>query len=172
VVASVGQGPYTVLASGKNGTTGIVLTEIYDATPSGSVTANTSRLTNISARALAGTGDGVLIAGFAIQGTTAKTLLIRGIGPTLAGFGVSGTISDPKLEVYVFGGPKIYENDNWGGSSVLTTVGRSVGAFDITDTNSKDAILLITLPPGVYTAQVSGVNGVTGIALVEVYDVP
>jgi hypothetical protein len=30
----------------------------------------------------------------------------------------------------------------------------------------------VTLPPGAYTAQVSGVSGDSGVALVEVYDVP
>jgi len=37
---------------------------------------------------------------------------------------------------------------------------------------SLDAVLLVTLPPGIYTAQVSGVNGTTGVALVEVYEMP
>jgi hypothetical protein len=32
--------------------------------------------------------------------------------------------------------------------------------------------LLINLAPGAYTAQVSGVAGTTGVALVEVYEVP
>jgi len=36
---------------------------------------------------------------------------------------------------------------------------------------SRDAALLLELPPGSYTVQVSGVNGATGIALVEVYEV-
>ena len=38
--------------------------------------------------------------------------------------------------------------------------------------NSKDAVLLVTLQPGAYTVIASGVNGGTGVALVEVYDVP
>jgi hypothetical protein len=46
-----------------------------------------------------------------------------------------------------------------------------VGAFSL-DAGSKDAALLLTLAPGVYSAQVTGVNGATGVALVEVYDVP
>jgi hypothetical protein len=45
-----------------------------------------------------------------------------------------------------------------------------VGAFAL-GAGSKDAVLLVTLPAGAYTAQVSGVAG-GGIALVEVYEVP
>jgi hypothetical protein len=36
----------------------------------------------------------------------------------------------------------------------------------------KDAALVTTLTPGAYTAQVSGVGGTTGVALVEVYALP
>ena len=35
-----------------------------------------------------------------------------------------------------------------------------------------DAAILINLAPGAYTAQVSGLGGTTGVALVEVYEVP
>jgi hypothetical protein len=162
----------TAIAAGKSSGTGIVLTEIYDATPSSSVTTSTPRLVNVSARANAGTGDNVLTVGFAISGTTSKTVLIRATGPALAGFGVNGTLADPKLTVFVLNGPKLYDNDNWGGSPVITNAGNSVGAFPISNPSSKDAVLLVTLPPGVYTAQVTGADGGTGIALVEVYDVP
>ena len=37
---------------------------------------------------------------------------------------------------------------------------------------AADAVLLVTLAPGGYTAQVSGVANTTGVALVEIYDVP
>jgi hypothetical protein len=36
----------------------------------------------------------------------------------------------------------------------------------------RDAALLVTLPPGDYTALVSGTAGGTGVALVEIYEVP
>ena len=53
----------------------------------------------------------------------------------------------------------------------LTAAFSSVGAFALT-ANSRDAALIITLPAGTYTAQVSGVNNTTGVAIVEVYDLP
>ena len=32
--------------------------------------------------------------------------------------------------------------------------------------------MVVTLPPGSYTAEVTGANSTTGVALVEVYEVP
>ena len=164
-------GSYTVQILGKNNGTGIALAEIYDATAAGTFTAATPRLVNVSARTQVGTGDSILFAGFVVGGTTAKTVLIRGIGPTLGVFGVTGALDDPKLQLFS-GTTLLRENDNWGGDAQLSTIGTSVGAFTIANAASKDAVLLVTLPPGSYTAQVSGVNNTTGVALVEVYDVP
>ena len=38
-------------------------------------------------------------------------------------------------------------------------------------TLGAEASLLVTLPAGAYTIQVSGANGTTGVALVEIYEV-
>jgi len=46
-----------------------------------------------------------------------------------------------------------------------------VGAFALAN-GSKDCALLVYLPSGSYTAQISGVANTTGVALVEVYEVP
>ena len=46
-----------------------------------------------------------------------------------------------------------------------------MGAFALSD-GSKDCALLLYLAPGSYTAQISGVANTTGVALVEVYEVP
>ena len=157
--------------TGNNGGTGLALAEIYDATATSAVTATSSRLVNVSARTQVGTGGDVLIAGFAIGGTTAKTVLIRAIGPGLTQFGVTGILTDPRLQLFS-GTTQLRENDNWGREAQLTMVGNSVGAFALSEPGSRDAVMLVTLPPGSYTAQVSGMNNGTGIALVEVYDVP
>ena len=45
-----------------------------------------------------------------------------------------------------------------------------VGAFEFT-AGSSDTALLLTLPPGTYTAQVAGQGETTGVALTEVYEV-
>ena len=164
-------GSYTVQVSGVGNTTGVALAEIYDATPLPEVTPATPRLINVSARAQVGTGGEVLIAGFVIGGSTAKTVLIRAVGPTLANFGVGSVLADPQLQLFQ-AATVIAANDNWGGDPQLATVGTSVGAFALGHAASKDAALLVTLPPGSYTAQVSGVGHTTGIALIEIYEVP
>jgi len=154
------EGGRTMQVSGSQA--GNVIVEAYDL---GS--ANTPRLVNISARNQVGTGSDVMIAGFTIAGTGPKTVLIRAVGPTLAQFGVPDILVDPKLEVYS-GTTKINENDNW--SASLSATFANVGAFGLT-TGTKDAALLITLQPGGYTVQVSGADGGTGAAIVEIYEV-
>ncbi len=170
---SAANGVYSVKVTGVGGTTGIALAEIYDA--SGAFLSTTPRLINVSARAQVGTGDGVLIAGFVVAGTAPRTVLIRGVGPTLGAYGVGGALLDPQLELTktVNGSPVVVaSNDDWEGDSQVSALGAAVGAFALSTASSKDAALLVTLPPGVYSAKVSGVGGSTGVALVEVYEIP
>ncbi|MBL9213690.1 MAG: MBL fold metallo-hydrolase [Opitutaceae bacterium] len=152
---------------------GVALVELYDTEPAG-----TSRLVNLSARNFAGTADDTLIAGFVISGNLPKRLLSRGIGPRLAtGFGVTGALADPKLELYLSEGGRstlFAANDNWGeaGTAIARAAFASVGAFDLPDGTSRDAALVVTVPAGAFTAQVSGVGGATGEALIEIYELP
>ena len=165
-------GNYTVKVSDTGSGAGTVIAELYDATASSAVTATTPRLINVSVLKQIAAG-GSLTAGFVIGGATAKTVLVRAIGPGLSQFGVGGVLSDPQLALFnTKTNTKIAENDNWGGDSQVTTVVTAVGAFKIDNAASKDAILLVTLAPGNYAAQVSGVGGTGGTAIVEVYEVP
>ena len=116
-----------------------------------------------------GTGNDILIAGFTVEGSGQKNLLFRAVGPALAGFGVPGPLADPKLEIYTSSGTRIAENDTW--SANLADTFGTVGAFALTP-GSRDAALTIMLPAGGYTVQVSGADGGTGEALVEVYELP
>ena len=147
---------------------GTVIAEIYDATSLASFTTATPRLINVSVRKHIGS---LLTMGFVVGGSTSAKVLVRGIGPTLGAFGVPGTVADPQLTLFNSSSVKIGENNDWGGTAPLTAAFASVGAFALPST-SKDAALLVTLAPGNYTAQVTGVNGTTGVALVEVYEVP
>ncbi len=169
-------GPYTAQVSGQSGDTGVALAEVYDATPS--YTAASPRLINISARVQVGTGGNVLIAGFVIGGTTSRTVLIRASGPALAAapFNVSGTLPDPELALNQSNAngtsTLLASDDGWGGRSEIVSTASAVGAFPWGNPGSADSALLVTLPPGAYTAQVSGASGDTGVALIEVYEVP
>jgi hypothetical protein len=174
-LGNLARGPCSVIVGGKGGATGAVIAEIYDANLA-ALTATTPRLVNISARAYVG-GTDSLIAGFVITGSTARTVLVRAVGPNPAFASAVGNASlgDPGLALYhAHDGTNTLQrsNDNWGGDPQLTTVGTSVGAQPLTDPASKDAVLLVTLDPGVYSAIDLGMNGTTGITLVEVYEVP
>ena len=132
--------------------------------------ASPSRLTSLSIRIGAGTGDQTLIVGFIVSGDN-KSLLVRGVGPTLAQYGVVGFLADPQLKLFN-GNAQINSNDNWfsaANASQVVGVAAQLQEFTL-PANSRDAALLSTLNNGVYTAQVSGVGNTTGIALVEVYD--
>jgi sugar lactone lactonase YvrE len=164
-------GPYTAVVAGASGDTGVSLAEIYDATPLGAYAPTSPRLINISARVQVGTGGNILIAGFVIGGSTSKTVLIRASGPALGPLGVTGFLPDPLLELHGSSGT-LATNIGWGGDSQVAQVAASVGAFSWGSSSTADSALLVTLPPGAYTAEISGLAGDTGIALVEIYEVP
>jgi hypothetical protein len=172
LLTNLGLGNYTVVAAGQSGDTGMALAEVYDATPMGTYTPAMPRLVNISDRAQVGTGSSILIAGFVIGGSTSRTVLIRASGPALANpFGLAGTLSDPLLQLFD-GSEQLASNSGWGGNAQISSTAASVGAFPWNNPSSKDSAIFITLPPGAYTAQVSGAAGDGGVALVEVYEVP
>jgi hypothetical protein len=166
---------YTAEIREFQGRAGSVLAEIYDATP----TPNEG-LVNVSVLKRVPAGA-TLTAGFVIggPGVATKRVLIRAVGPRLAfsPFNIGGVMADPSLAVFR-GQTEVASNDNWGiqsgGVSVATirSTFTSVGAFEIADAASKDAVLLLNLAPGAYTAVVSGANQSAGLAIVEVYEVP
>ena len=167
LLLTVNNGAHTTGLVRPNGATGVALTEIYDIDRLPG-----SRLTNVSARMNVTAGEGTLIAGLVIVGNAPTTVLIRGVGPTLSVFGVAGVLADPTIALFA-GTTPIASNDNWeagpGTVADMTGAAAKVGAFALA-AGSKDAALLITLQPGTYTVQVTGVGNTTGVALIEVYD--
>ena len=141
-----------------------MIAEVYDAD-----SAVAPRLINVSVLKPLEAG-GKLTAGFVLRGNTARTVLIRAVGPGLAVVGIgAGFVPDPQLAL--FAGPaKTMENDNWGGDAQVNLAAGRVGAFAL-PAASKDAVLLATLAPGEYSAEVSALGG-GGLALVEIYEVP
>ncbi len=131
------------------------------------------RLVNTSVRAQVRQGDALMVAGFVIGGTGSKRVLIRAVGPTLGELGVTGQLADPMVTLFRHGTPSpIGQNDDWSSAvnaSEIAAVAARVGAFAL-PVGSKDAAMVVDLPAGIYTAQVTGVRGLTGAALVEVYD--
>lgn len=165
-------GGYTVQVAGTGNGSGLVIAEIYDASGSAR-TAGMPRLINLSTLAQIDAG-GTLAVGFVIGGTAPCTVLVRAVGPTLGtAFGIGGVMADPGLVLFSNDtGQQISANDDWGGGAALSGSMSAVGAFALADPASRDAVLVATLPPGAYSARVSGKNGTGGTAIVEVYEVP
>lgn len=166
-------GAQTLHVVDARGASGVALVEVYDPAPTAA-----GRLVNLSARNFAGTGENTLIAGFAVGGNVPKRLLIRGLGPSLALFGVAGVLSDPRIDLYLTesdGRSTLFaSNDNWATAGVANArdAFAAAGAFNLPDATSRDASLVVTIPAGTFTVQVSGVNGATGEALIEIYELP
>jgi rhamnogalacturonan endolyase len=130
-----------------------------------------ARLSNLSARTLAGDGEATLIAGFTTTGGETPVLM-RAVGPTLGLFGVPGAAPDPRLTLQA-AGRIMAANDDWSlqpdASGVAAAAART-GAFPL-PAGSRDAALVERLAPGGYTAHiVAGAAGAApGVALVEIY---
>ena len=106
-----------------------------------------------------------MIGGFIITGNEPKRVVIRGIGPSMASSGIPGAISDPILRLFGANGSPIAVNDNW-----QDTQRAEIEATGIPPQDLRESAVVATLAPGAYTASVSGMNGDTGVGLVEIYD--
>jgi|GEM_PF-1570898 len=164
---------YTAIVSSADGGAGVALVEVYDtdtAQPGTPEFDAQPRLVNISARSAVGTGDAILIAGFVINGTASKRLMIRASGSTLTNFGLSGVLANPILQLYN-NSTVVAQNTGWqsatNAAEFRSLNGDKMGPYSL---DPKDSGLVVTLAPGAYTAAVSGANNATGVALIEIFD--
>jgi len=172
LVGAFAPGPYTAEVAGLGGDTGIGLVEVYDLDTVVPFTPN--KLVDVSTRGDVGTGGAVLIGGFVVNGSSPKRLLIRGAGPGLGQFSVTGFLATPHLQLIDKNSTVIRENYTWGTGNdpgLISTSETASGAFMFAP-GSADSAILITLNPGSYTVELSGLASSTGTALVEVYEVP
>ena len=130
-------------------------------------------LGNISTRLQVGTDANVLIAGFIVQGTFPKRVIIRAAGPSLANFGVPDPLANPQLELHDSVGV-IGMNDDWQttqiGGVITANQVADIQASGLAPSDPAESALIATLPPANYTAIAEGVNGITGTGIVEIYD--
>ena len=165
---AIGSGAHSAVVSGTGA--GTVIAEVYDATPAAAFGPSTPRLINVSVRKHLGNGVTPVIAGFVIGGTTPCTVLIRAIGPTLGSFGVVDAAANPQLGL-LSGGVPLHSNNDWNGDAGLREAFAQVGAFPLPN-DSKDAALIARLAPGNYTVNVNTATPPSGVALIEIYEVP
>ena len=148
---------YTAIVRGANDGTGIGVVEAYDLDRSVD-----SKLANISTRGFVQSGDNVLIAGTIVVGSSSQRVIVRAIGPSLP---IAGKLENPTLEFRDGNGGVLEENDNW----VESPNKQAITDSGIAPSNDAESAVVRTLPPAAYTAIVRGVNGTSGIAVIEVY---
>jgi hypothetical protein len=165
ILATLNPGSYTVIVRCWDDTTtttdnltGTAVVELYDLHTTG------GRAGNISTRGQVLAGDQVLIGGFIVGGSQPKTVAVRALGPSLAG--VANALSNPMVELRDASGNLIRSNNNWGDDPQAEQI-QSEG---LAPSQPAESALQVTLNPGSYTAIVRGVNGATGIGLIEIYD--
>lgn len=164
ILATLNPGTYTAILAGKNGGIGIGVVELYDLAQ----TAPAS-FANISARGFVNTGDNVLIGGIIIGVGGTSNVIVRALGPSLP---ISGALPDPTLELRDASGTLLQSNDNWKTRPDGTSQQRAIEATTIPPPNDLESAIVQTLPLGNYTAIVRGKANTTGVALVEVYNLP
>ncbi len=162
IIGTLSPGAYTGVVRGNGNTSGIALVEVYDLDQSVA-----SKLANISTRAFVGADDDIVIAGFILGNGGDDRIAVRGIGPSLTALGVPNALADPILELRDSNGTLLSANDDWQDNPAQAA---ELMAAGLAPSNPSEAGIAATLPPGLYTALLAGLNNGTGIGLVEVYD--
>jgi hypothetical protein len=169
-------GAYTAEVFGDKGDTGFAASEVFDTRPLAQYARDSARLVNVSLRSPVGLGPNIPIMKFAVGGTTAVTLLIRGMGPALSALGVAEVLRTPALLLYRLNGDGtqtwLQSNARWGGKRYMSEIADRIGAFPWKGASEADAAILLTLPPAEYLLILAGGNGETGVAIMEIYEVP
>jgi hypothetical protein len=159
ILATLAPGAYTAILRGNGNATGIGLVEVYDLQ-----TSSTSKLGNLSTRGLVGSAQNVMIGGTIVTGSDPARVVFRALGPSLGVVGIQNPLGDPQLDLFDANGGKISSNNNWKDSQQVAIAGAGLAP-----SSDLESAILADLVPGNYTAVVSGVNGASGIALVEAY---
>jgi len=169
-------GAYTAEVFSDKGDTGFAEAEVIDARPPSQFTHDSTHLVNFSVRSPVGLGPNVPVMQFSVGGTTSVTLLIRGMGPALSALGIADVLKTPSLLLYRINGDGsqtwLQSNTRWGGKRYLSEIADEIGAFPWKGALVADATILMTLQPAKYLLILAGDRGETGVAIMEIYEVP
>ena len=80
---------------------------------------------------------------------------------------MADALQHTRLELRDANGAVLQENDNCQDSQQS-----EIGATTIPPSDPAESAMIVTLPPGNYTAVVRGAGETSGVGLVEVYNVP
>jgi len=161
--ATLNPGAYTAIVRGKNNTSGVALVEVYDLSQ-----AVLAKLGNISTRAFVSTGNDIVIAGFILGSHSGNDrIIVRGLGPSLTAAGVPNALANPTLELRDSNGALLIANNDWQDDPAQAA---ELTAAGLAPSNNLESAMAATLPPGLYTALLAGLNNGSGVGVVEVYD--
>jgi hypothetical protein len=162
IVIDLPPGDYIAVVSGKNGTSGIGLAEIYadshGAEPGFSY---------MSARGLVSTN--VLIGSITVGGNGDTSFIVRALGPSLNDDGISNPLVDPTLEIYDENGMLLASNDDWISDANQAS---EIVAAGLAPQSPAESAISLRLAPGNYTVVVRGKNDAAGIALLDISAMP
>ncbi|QJR16521.1 Calx-beta domain-containing protein [Usitatibacter palustris] len=164
LIATLAPGAYTAIVQGVGGT-GVGLVGVYE------VNTPEVPMINISTRGQVLTGGDVMIAGFIIYGDNTKSVVVTVAGPSLVAAGIPNALMNPQITIVrQSDGVVIANNDNWQTQTNPAHVAQ-IQAAGFAPAHPNEPAVILTLPPGAYTAIVQGVGG-TGVGLVGVYAIP
>ena len=166
IVIALDPGNYTAIVTGKNGTTGIALVEVFDLGTASLDSGSKAQLAQISTRGNVLTGDNVMIGGFIVSGVTTR-VIARAIGPSLTKFGIANAMQDTTLDLFNGSGTNIGSNDDW-----RSTQEQAIKDTTVPPTDDRESAIVQSLAPSPYTAIVRGKGNTTGVALIEIYSLP
>ena len=162
ILMTLDPGAYTAIVSGLNGSTGVGLVAVYE------VDHPDVPLANISTRGRVLTGNDVLIAGLIVTGDSPQTVVITGAGPSLASAGIAQPLQNPMLTLVRSSDQAVMAtNDDWQGAPNAD----AIRASGFAPADPLEPAIMVTLPPGAYTAILSGVNNTTGVAVIGAFAV-
>lgn len=146
----------------------------YEVEPHPQARRDVGNVINLSTRGTVAAGGVVsLMGGFVIEGQP-RRVFVRAIGPSLAPFNVTDAAGDVAVTLRR-GETVLQTNSDWAAPASVAAVEQAavqVGAFPLVR-GSKDAAILVELPPGNYSASVATENGAAaGSALLEIYVMP
>jgi bifunctional N-acetylglucosamine-1-phosphate-uridyltransferase/glucosamine-1-phosphate-acetyltransferase GlmU-like protein len=169
LIATLPAGGYTAIVQGVGGAQGVATVEVYDLSPN-----NGAILANLSTRGFIQTGDNVMIGGFIVVGQSSK-VLIRATGPSLVSFGINNALANPRLELHDANGT-LAGNDDWQttqlGGIINSDQSAAIQNSGLAPRDPAESAIIATLAPGNYTAIAQGVDGGTGVGLIEVFALP
>jgi hypothetical protein len=161
IIADLAPGSYTAVVRGLGNTTGTGVVDAYDLSAG-----SPANLANIATRGLIQAGDKLMIAGFIIRNGSVRAV-VRAIGPSLAAFGITNALPDTTLQLRDQNGVIVRENDDWQSDQKT-----ELEATSLQPSDPLEAAVVVTIPPGQYTAQVRGKPETTGTGVVQVYFIP